>query len=107
MCGMCGLWGGREDHWSDVSKLPGGRPSEHSVTRSRQAQATLLTRFTRPGAVVRDWGSTAWLVEGRSGGTEIVASLGEVWAAVARLTGKPLDPLDLALIQSFERAAPR
>jgi hypothetical protein len=103
---MCGLWG-REDHWSGAARLPGGLQAEPPLMRSRQAQAALLSRFTRPHALVRDWGASAWVVEGRTGGSEVVSTLGDVWQAVERLTGKPVDPLDLAWIQSFEGAARR
>ncbi|MGA0569967.1 hypothetical protein ACO2Q9_04530 [Variovorax sp. VNK109] len=100
---MCGLWS-RDDHWSSFAKLPGRRDDAYSVVRSRQEQAQTISQFTRPsGASVRDWGGGMWIVEGISGGSEVVSALGDVWAAVERLTGRVVDPLDLPLVQSFER----
>lgn len=107
MCGMCGLWG-REDHWSSAARLPGGLQAEPPLMRSRQEQATLLSRLTRPrGALVSDWGASAWVVESRTGGSEVVSTLGEVWQAVERLVGQPIDPLDLSWIQALEGAERR
>ena len=101
MCGMCGLWG-QTDHWSSPARLPAA-PAEASVLHRRAAQAAAVTMFTRAaGIVVRDWAQTAWVVESVSGATEIVNGLGDIWAAAERLTGQPVDPLSLALIQGFE-----
>ena len=101
MCGMCGLWG-QADHWSNPARLPGAM-AEESVLHRRAAQAAAVTLFTRTaGIAVRDWAQTAWVVESVSGATEIVNGLGDIWAATERLTGKPVDPLSLALIQGFE-----
>lgn len=101
MCGMCGLWG-QTGHWSDPARLPGTRVEE-SVLHRRAAQAAAVTLFTRSSGIsVRDWAQTAWVVESVSGATEIVNSLGDIWAAAERLSGKPVDPLSLLLIQGFE-----
>lgn len=102
MCGMCGLWGST-DHWSNPARLPGATPGQANMQRVRIQQADAISSFTRKaGAVVRDWGQSSWIVENFSGGTEIVDSLGAVWAAVERLTGRSMSPLSLELIQPLE-----
>ena len=102
MCGMCGLWGSTE-HWSNPARLPGAEESTSNVLLTRMLQADTITSFTRPvGAVVRDWGQSAWIVENFSGATEIVDNLGSIWACVEKLTGKLVDPLSLDFIQALE-----
>ncbi len=102
MCGMCGLWG-NTDHWSNPAGLPGAVAGAVNVTRARLQQADAVCAFTRSaGATVRDWGQSSWIVETFAGASEIVDSLGAVWAAVERLTGRPVDPLGLDLIQALE-----
>ncbi len=101
MCGMCGLWGGT-DHWSNPARLPGAERGVNT-TRARALQAGVVSSFTRAGGVtVRDWGQASWVVENFSGGTEIVDSLGSVWPAVEKLTGRRLDPLSPEFLQLLE-----
>jgi hypothetical protein len=66
------------------------------TVRARSARAVgLLNRIARSrGATVSDWQGSAWLVAGATGAQEVVASLGLVWAALDRVAGRPIDPLD-------------
>lgn len=103
MCGMCGLWGS-VDHWSNPARLPGADVDAVNATRVRLRQAAAISRLTAAvGATVRDWGASSWIVENRSGGTEIVADLGAVWPAVERLTGRPVRLLSTDFLDALER----
>jgi hypothetical protein len=46
------------------------------------------------------------LVSDRKGGVVVAGGLGEVWAAGERLLGRPLDPLDLPLLERLTAEAP-
>ena len=93
MCSVCGVLGGPA-HWSITS----GRLhlADAPTARAERARtAGLLNRIARSrGATVSDWQGSAWLVAGATGAQEVVASLGLVWAALDRVAGRPIDPLD-------------
>jgi len=46
------------------------------------------------------------LVSDRKGGVQVAGGLGEVWAAGERVLGRPLDPLDLRLLERLTADAP-
>jgi hypothetical protein len=43
-----------------------------------------------------------YIVRDRKGRAEVVDDLGGLWAAAERLAGRPLDPLDPALLAPLE-----
>ena len=93
MCSVCGVLDGPA-HWSKGS----GRLSLANPTTARAERArtvALLNKIaTSRRATVSDWQGTSWLVAGPTGAQEVVASLGLVWAALDRVAGRPIDPLD-------------
>jgi hypothetical protein len=102
MCVLCGHLVG-DLHWSEVSA---GEESAGELMRRRE-------RFLRVRAVNRvlrhygltcydDWSATRYVVTSRKGACELVANLGELWPAARRLVGRPLDPLDPALLADLE-----
>ncbi len=86
MCGLCGvLWNA---HWADDG---GGR-------RAHLLRIPLLARvLAHAGLEVRPW-SGRMLVSDRMGRSTIVDDLPGLWAAAEALAGRPLDPLDPALV---------
>lgn len=105
MCSMCGLLSDTP-HWTDPAARSGLAPMPSLArTRSREHLARLapLNRVLRPfGMSVSDWGG-AYVVQGSSGGQEVVADLGGIWSAAERLAGKRLDPLSAPFLSSVER----
>jgi len=93
MCGLCGILGG-EAHWSDL--LPNA--DDDAEVRRRRAERGRRVRYLNIvlGAYacsVNDWQGSKYQVSTFTGKTELVDNLGELWAAVERLTGHVPDPL--------------
>ncbi len=65
---------------------------------------TQANRILRPiGLDLSDWQGNAFLLATRTGKTELVDNLSHLWAAAERLLGRPIDPLDPALLQRLGR----
>lgn len=87
MCALCGVL--RNEHWADAGA---GR-------RARVIRTALLERVLAPsGICVREWAGQYVVSDGK-GRSEVAADLAALWAAVERLAGRPLDPLDPALVE--------
>jgi hypothetical protein len=98
MCGLCGLLGGA--HWTDEA-VDAALPTRQAKLR----RAQLLNRVLRLYRLrVDDWQGTALAVHGPTGRTELAASLAELWPKAEAIAGRPLDPLDPALLDHLERA---
>ncbi|MGO4726706.1 MULTISPECIES: hypothetical protein [unclassified Inquilinus] len=107
MCGVCGVLGG-EEHWTAES----ARPEVFGAARTRRAE-----RLHRAAAANRilglyglrldDWQGSAFVLSGATGRREIVDALPAVWAAAAQMLGRPIDPLDPALLARIAARDPR
>jgi hypothetical protein len=105
MCGLCGVLGG-PSHWADAAARPGvfsrngDEPQRRRERRLRVALAApLLAHF---GLKLDDWQGQSFLVANRTGSSELVDDLAHLWAAAARLAGRPCDPLDPDLVAALE-----
>ncbi|MCS0497701.1 hypothetical protein NVS89_21645 [Ancylobacter sp. MQZ15Z-1] len=104
MCGLCGVLGGAA-HWSEGI---GGRDGSGTARpwlrrQARQRSVALANEILRRHRVtVRDWQGTSFTVTGPTGRVEIAADLGELWVRVQAVTGRPLDPLDPALLEALD-----
>ena len=92
MCSVCGVLDGPA-HWSQGSgRLNLAHPTTARAERARTVG--LLNRIAASRrATVSDWQGTSWLVAGPTGAQEVVGSLSQVWAALDRIAGRPIDPL--------------
>jgi hypothetical protein len=89
MCALCGVL--RNEHWAD----------DGAGRRDRVIRAALLERVLGCfGLRVREWAGQYVVSDGK-GRSEIADDLSGVWAAAERLAGRPLDPLDEALVESL------
>lgn len=107
MCAMCGLLS-ETPHWSDPAARAGAPAASLVRARNREHLARLapLNRVLRPfGIRASDWMGSAYVVQGPSGGAEVVADLGGVWPAAERVAGKRLDPLSPAFLDALDRMA--
>jgi hypothetical protein len=98
MCILCyGLTG--EEHWTDARVGPEG----HASVRARRRR--MLTQILAAHGLdySDDPTGVTSLVSDRKGNVAIARSLGEVWAAAERLTGRGLDPLDPALLHAISQ----
>jgi hypothetical protein len=96
MCGLCGVLGASA-HWSEG--VPGSRPP-------RQERLLRLARINRILRHYRlrldDVHGAAFVLSTATGRQEMVAGLDSLWVQAARLLGRPLDPLDPALLASLD-----
>jgi hypothetical protein len=90
MCALCGAL--LTSHWAESG----------SGRRERVFRAELVNRVLGHfGLGLTDWAGRVYLLHDRKGKTAVVDDLGGLWAAAERLAGRPLDPLDPALVASL------
>jgi hypothetical protein len=102
MCALCGVLGG-EDHWSDrpVPFFSGEPPTRRARRLARVGAANLvLGQF---GLTLADWEGAKYQLSSRTGRTEIIDNLAQVWQAAERILGRACDPLDPSLIARMEQ----
>jgi hypothetical protein len=92
MCTLCGVL--LTSHWAE----------RDSGRRERVLRVRLLNRvLAHFGLELGDWSGRVYLLRDRKGKTAVVDDLGSLWAAAERLAGRPLDPLDPALLAALQR----
>ena len=105
MCSLCGVLGGA-DHWTDAAARPGvftRNTDALSRRRERMRRVTLANRVLRHfGMELSDWQGSAFLLSTRTGKTEVVGDLTQIWARAEALSGRPCDPLDAAFLARCE-----
>ena len=102
MCGLCGLFGAADAHWSDG---PGAaEAASHSRRRLRLQRVALVNRVLSHHRLrLDDWRASAYILRSATGKTELVADLMSLWPAANRLLGDKatIDPLDPALLAAL------
>ena len=110
MCSLCGILGGR-GHWTESASSPdvfAGRSEVHTPARERQQRTRILNVVLgHYGLSVSDWTAGKSVLRSATGRTALVDNVGELWPAAERLTGRPLDPLDPALLAALVRPGAR
>lgn len=105
MCSLCGVLGGR-GHWTDKSSHPEAFGGAGPTTRRRERQERIRLVDSVLGyyhLTVADWAGTSYVLGTRTGRTELVANLSELWTAAEDLAGAPCDPLDDRLLDHLAR----
>ena len=100
VCVLCHSLSG-DEHWSDLRA--GSEPA--AATRARRARMLGLILRAHGLDYADDPSGVTALVSDRKGDTRVVRGLGELWSAAAAVAGRPLDPLDPALLQRLGEAA--
>ncbi len=90
MCSLCGVIA--KEHWAE---LEGGR-------RTRVFRAALSNRVLGHFGLSVDAWAGSYVVRDRKGAAAVVSDLGGLWVEAERLAGRPLDPLDPALVAALE-----
>ncbi len=105
MCALCGVLGGSE-HWADAHARPGAFTRNTGPLERRRERARRVTHANRIlapfGLSLSDWQGSAFLLSTRTGKTELVDNLAHLWTAAETLLGRPVDPLDTALLDRLE-----
>lgn len=102
MCGLCGIIGG-EAHWTDRAGDAGAiGNADLTRRRERQQRVNLVNRVLTPFRLkISDW-NNAFILRGPTGKQAMVDVLAHVWQPAEQLAGRPLDPLDPALLAALE-----
>jgi hypothetical protein len=100
VCILCYTLTG-EEHWSDGALASQSRAGD----RARRRHLLKFILGTYGLDYSDDPGGVTSLVRDRKGNVQLVRGLGETWAAAARLAGRPLDPLDPALLARLDADA--
>jgi len=109
MCGLCGtLMDG--PHWTEGGTDAGrqGDPADsRQMVRERAYRVRLLNRvLERFSCKADDWAGGQYVVRSLTGAAELVGNLPQLWKAVEAVSGRAVDPLDRALLERLEQAAP-
>ncbi len=107
MCSLCGVLGGR-GHWTDRSSHPEAFRGGAETTRRRERQERIRLVDSVLGyyrLTVADWAGASYVLGTRTGRTELVANLTELWTAAESLAGTACDPLDERLLEHLARVA--
>jgi hypothetical protein len=94
MCALCNVL--MSSHWAEQGE-------------SRRARI-LRTRFLRRllghfGLQLDEWAGSVYVLSDRKGNTSVVQDIGTLWITAEALAGRPLDPLDPALLESLAPVA--
>jgi hypothetical protein len=93
MCALCGVL--LTNHWAE----------RDSGRRDRIFRVRLLNRvLAHFGLELGDWSGRVYVLRDRKGRSAVVDDLGSLWTAAEQLAGRPLDPLDPALLAALRRA---
>jgi hypothetical protein len=92
MCSLCGIL--LQSHWAEEGTGP----------RDRIFRVRLVNRvLAHYGLELADWGGRVYVLRDRKGRSAVVGDLGGLWSEAERLAGRPLDPLEPALVASLRR----
>ena len=108
MCAFCAMMADGSTHWT-AAGTDAGQTAEPESGRTRYLgrlrRVALVNRILdHYGCEASDWANNRYVVKSRDGRTSLVAHLPEVWAAAEAIAGRPLDPLDPALLDALRRA---
>jgi hypothetical protein len=103
MCSACGF-PTTQGHWSEA-----GAGDAHQRARSRFIRARKLDTILRThGLTAHDDGLTPDIqIADRTGRMIMARDLREVWIAVEKFLGKPLDPLDRQYLDGLGQEPPQ
>jgi hypothetical protein len=80
------------EHWAEEG---GGR-------RVRGFRVSLLNRILdHYGLELSDWAGSVYTLRDRKGRAAVVSDIGMLWTEAEKLAGRPLDPLDPALLAAL------
>jgi len=101
MCSLCGILSAEGD-WTEASTMPSlnqlGTRRALRLHRVRIANMA-LGQF---GLALTDWQGAQYQLSNRTGRTEMVDNLSQVWQAAERILGRACDPLDRSVIARME-----
>ena len=97
-------------HWTEAG-TDAGNAAEAESGRDRYLgrlrRVSLINRILdHYSCQASDWANNQYVVRSRAGRTAMVGHLPQIWAAAEEIAGRPLDPLDPALLDALRRTEP-
>ncbi|MBV8398084.1 MAG: hypothetical protein JOZ17_05015 [Acetobacteraceae bacterium] len=96
MCALCGVLG--VEHWAD--RTNGIGPMHRQARLRRASLLSDVLSFYR--IHVDDWQGITMALRGPTGRTELADTLADLWPKAEAIAGRPLDPLDPALLAHID-----
>lgn len=101
MCALCGVLG--VEHWTDMASFQGMEQRPHARRQERFHRVHLINAVLRHyGLRLDDWQGASFVLQSRTGRSELVPDLMAVWQVAAQMLGRQPDPLDPGLIEALE-----
>lgn len=97
MCGLCGIFGERT-HWS-TQGVRGGTSRRQRFFRLQAINRVLSLVHCS----IRDFSGTDYVLCAPTGAQTMVKEMGQMWLELEKMRGRPLDPLDPAMMQAMQR----
>jgi hypothetical protein len=106
MCGLCGLIGSA-DHWTAAAASP-QIFGDARTRRAERAERVRMTNAVLGSFALRldDWQGSTFILTGATGARAMAETLPDVWKAAAAMLGRPIDPLDPALLSRLAAGRP-
>ena len=106
MCGLCGLFGSA-DHWTAAAASP-QIFGDARTRRAERAERVRMANTVLGSFALRldDWQGSTFILTGATGAREMAETLPDVWRAAAAMLGRPIDPLDPALLSRLAGSRP-
>ena len=95
MCGLCGIFG-ETSHWSTQGVARGTSRRQRFFRLQAVNRVLGLVNYA-----IRDFSGTEYVVSSPTGSQTMVKEMGQLWQNVETMRGRPLDPLDEALIAAY------
>jgi hypothetical protein len=96
---------GGDAHWTDGAATIGtGSDTDARTRRAERLHRVALSNAVlgHYGLALADWQGSSYLLSNRTGRTEIVGDLAQLWQMAERMLGRRCDPLDPTLIERLE-----
>jgi hypothetical protein len=106
MCGLCGLFGSA-DHWTAAAASP-QIFGDARTRRAERAERVRMTNAVLGSFALRldDWQGSTFILTSATGARAMAETLPDVWKAAATMLGRPIDPLDPALLSRLAGGRP-
>ena len=102
MCGLCGILG--EGHWTDGVRAVPSTSAVPWLRRQARRERVILGNavLNRSGLTVADWQGAVLMLRSRTGATQMVGTLSDLWPKADRLAKHRIDPLDCGLLDALD-----
>ena len=103
MCGLCGILGDGS-HWTDGVRDAASASAVPWLRRQARRERLVLGRavLRRSGLTLEDWQGSEFVLRARTGATQMVGTLTDLWPKADRLAKHPIDPLDPAWLDALD-----